>query len=72
MNHTIRSVGKGDSRTTHMNVFEESDSGVVPMNRSNNDGEPSAEGEEGRSLIKENTRQSSTPWIVSESQRFTV
>jgi RNA-directed DNA polymerase len=66
VNHTIRSVGKGDSRTTHMNVFEESDSGVVPMNRSNNDGEPSAEGEEGRSLIKENTRQSSTHSTQSE------
>lgn len=68
MNHTIRSVGKGDSRTTHMNVFEESDSGVVPMNRSNNDGEPLAEGEEGRSLIKENTRQSSTHSTQSEAR----
>ena len=55
MNHTIGSVGKGDSPTAYMHVFEESDSGVLPMNRSNNDGEPSADGEEGRSLVKENT-----------------
>ena len=32
----------------------------TPMNRSNKDGEPLAEGEEGRSLIKENIHQSST------------
>ena len=49
-----------------MHVFEESDSGVLPMNRSNNDGEPSADGEEGRSLVKENTHQSSTHSTQSE------
>ena len=38
-----------------MHVSEESDSGVVPMNHSNNDGTPSAESEEGRPLVKENT-----------------
>jgi hypothetical protein len=38
-----------------MHVPEESDSGIVPMNHSNNDGGPSAESEEGRLLIKENT-----------------
>jgi len=27
VNHTIRPVGKGDSQTTHMHAFEESDSG---------------------------------------------
>jgi RNA-directed DNA polymerase len=41
-------------------VVEESDSGIVPMNHSNQDGGPSAESEEGRPLIKENTRQSNT------------
>ena len=43
-----------------MHVSEESDSGVVPMNHSNKDGKPLAESEEGRPLIKENTRQPST------------
>src|SRR5437016_5073922 len=43
-----------------MHVAEESDSGVVPMNYSNQDGKPSAEREEGRPLIKENARQSGT------------
>src|SRR3989449_9150496 len=55
-----RPVGEGGSRTTRMHVAEESDSGVVPMNHSNQDGKPSAEREEGRPLIKENARQSGT------------
>ena len=50
-----------------MHVSEESDSGAVPMNRLNKDGKPSAEGEEGRPLIKENTHQSSTPSTQSEN-----
>jgi hypothetical protein len=36
------------------------------MNRSNKDGQPSAESEEGRPLIKENTRQLNTPSTQSE------
>jgi len=36
------------------------------MNHSNKDGKPSAEGEEGRPLIKENTHQSNTPSTQSE------
>jgi hypothetical protein len=36
-----------------MHVFEESDSGTVPMNHSNKSGKPPAESEEGRPLIKE-------------------
>src|SRR6266446_10742866 len=51
-----------------MYVSEESDSGIVPMNHSNNDGKPSAEGEEGRPLIKENTHQSSTHSTQSEAR----
>ena len=51
-----------------MYVSEESDSGVVPMNHSNRDGRPSAEGEEGRPLIKENTHQSSTHSTQSEAR----
>ena len=43
-----------------MHVSEESDSGVLPMNRTNKDGEPLAECEEGRPLIKENTPPSHT------------
>jgi RNA-directed DNA polymerase len=49
-----------------MYVSEESDSGVLPMNRSNKDGKPLAESEEGRPLIKENTHQPSTPSTQSE------
>jgi len=33
-----RPVGEGNSRTTRMHVFEESDSGTVPMNHSNKAG----------------------------------
>src|ERR1017187_8538851 len=49
-----------------MHVSEESDSGVVPMNRWNKDGEPLADSEEGRPLVKENTHQSSTYSTQSE------
>ena len=49
-----------------MYVAEESDSGTVPVNHSNNSGEPPAENEEGRPLIKENTHQSSTLSTQSE------
>jgi hypothetical protein len=38
-----------------MHVTEESHCGIVPMNHSNNDGTLSAESEEGRLRIKENT-----------------
>jgi RNA-directed DNA polymerase len=55
-----RPAGEGGSRTTRMHVAEESDSGVVPMKHSNQDGKPSAESEEGRPLVKENARQSGT------------
>ena len=50
-----RTAGEGSGRTARMHVPEESDSGILPMNHSNNDGSPSAENEEGRLLIKENT-----------------
>src|SRR5215475_10107221 len=32
--------GKAKSRTPHVHVFEDSDSGIVPMNHSNKDGKP--------------------------------
>jgi len=63
-----RPVGKGESRTAHVHVFEESDSGIVPMNHSNKSGKPPAESEEGRPLIKENTHQSSTHSTQSETR----
>ena len=43
-----------------MYVYEESDRGILPRNRSNNDGKLSAESEEGRLRIKENTLPSNT------------
>ena len=50
-----RPAGEGQGRTSRVYVFEESDSGIVPMNHSNNGSMLPAEGEEGRPLIKENT-----------------
>ena len=61
-----RPVGEGESRTARAHVFEESDSGIVPMNHSNKSGKPPAESEEGRPLIKENTHQSNTLSTQSE------
>ena len=66
MNQHGRTVGEGKSCTAHMHVSEGSDSGVVPMNRWNKDGEPSADSEEGRPLVKENTHQASTYSTQSE------
>ena len=50
-----RPAGEGKSRTARVHVFEESDSGTVPMNHFNKSGQLPAEREEGRPLIKENT-----------------
>ena len=63
-----RPAGEGRSRTARVHVFEESDSGTVPMNHSNKSGQPPAESEEGRPLIKENTHQSSTLSTQSEAR----
>ena len=41
-------MGEGLRRTAHVHASEELDSGAVPMNHSNKDGKPSAEGEEGK------------------------
>jgi hypothetical protein len=43
-----------------MHVYEESHCGIVPVNHSNKDGTSSAESEEGRLRIKENTVPSDT------------
>jgi RNA-directed DNA polymerase len=61
-------VGEGDSRTAHLHVFEESDSGILLMNHSNKEERSSAESEEGRPLIKENTHQLNTSSTQSESR----
>ena len=55
-----RSAGEGIGRTARMNVYEESHSGIIPMNHSNKDGKLSAESGEGRPLIKENAGQPNT------------
>src|ERR1041384_8178614 len=62
-----RPAGEGNSHTAREHVFEESDSGTVPMNHSNKGGQPPAESEEGRPLIKENTHQLSTHSTQSEA-----
>jgi hypothetical protein len=56
----ITLAGEGAGRTARVHVCEESDSGILPMNHSNKDGGSSAESEEGRLLIKENTFPSTT------------
>jgi RNA-directed DNA polymerase len=45
---------KATNQTAGMNVQEKSDSAVLPVNRSNNEGRPSAEAGEGRAPTKEN------------------
>src|SRR6266478_4314595 len=55
-----RSAGEGLSHKARAYVYEESHSGIVPMNHSNKDGKLSAESGEGRPLIKENAGQSNT------------
>src|ERR1019366_8024093 len=64
-----RTVGEGSGRTARMHVPEESHSGILPMNQSNKDRRPSAENEEGRLLIKENSLPSSTYPTQSGSAR---
>ena len=66
--HCNRSAGEGKSRTARAHVFEESDSGTVPMNHSNKSGKPPAESEEGRPLITQNTHQSNTLSTQSEAR----
>src|SRR5260370_36061389 len=50
-----RSAGEGSGHTARMHISEESHCGIVPMNHSNKDRSSSAESEEGRLRIKENT-----------------
>ena len=64
-----RSAGEGSGHTARVHVSEESHCGVVPMNHSNKDGTSSAESEEGRLRIKENTLSSSTHPTQSGSAR---
>ena len=64
-----RTAGEGSGRTARVYVPEESHRGIVPMNHSNKDGKLSAESEEGRLLIKENTVPSGTYPTQSGSAR---
>ena len=68
-NHSDRTAGEGLGRTARVYVSEESHSGIVPMNHSNQDGTSLAESEEGRLLIKENTLPSDTYPTRSGSAR---
>ena len=63
-----RPAGEGKSHTARMYVPEESHSGIVPMNQSNKDRKPSAENEEGRLRLKENT----FPFDTYPTQRGTA
>jgi hypothetical protein len=55
-----RSAGEGLSHKARVYVYEESHSGILPMNHSNKDRKLSAESGEGRPLIKENAGQPNT------------
>ena len=55
-----RSAGEGQSHKARTYVYEESHSGILPMNHSNKDGTSPAESGEGRPLIKENAGQPNT------------
>ena len=63
-----RSASEGDGRTARVYVSEESHRGIVPMNPSNKDGASSAEMEEGRLRLKENT----FPFDTYPTQRGTA
>ena len=63
-----RSAGEGLGRTARMHVCEGSHRGIVPMNHSNKDGIASAESEEGRLRLKENT----FPFDTYPTQRGTA
>src|SRR5215469_13253671 len=65
---SCRTAGEGLGRTARVFVSEESHRGVVPMNQSNKDGSSSAEIEEGRLRLKENT----FPFDTYPTQRGTA
>ena len=50
-----RSAGEGQSHKARVYVYEESHSGIVPMNYSNNDKTSSTESGEGRPLMEQST-----------------
>ena len=59
-NLSHRTAGEGLGHTARVYVCEESHCGIVPMNHSNKGRSSSAESEEGRLRIKENTVPSDT------------
>src|ERR1039457_1466874 len=66
---SCRTAGEGSGHTARVYVPEESHSGVVPMNHSNQDGTSLAESEEGRLRIKENTLPFDTYPTLSGTER---
>ena len=50
-----RSAGEGQSHKARVYVYEESHSGILPMNHTNKDGTSSAESGEGRPLMEQST-----------------
>jgi hypothetical protein len=50
-----RSAGEGQSHKARAYVYEESHSGIVPMNHSNKDGTSPAESGEERPLMEQST-----------------
>jgi hypothetical protein len=81
-NLSHRTAGEGSGRTARMYVCEGSHRGIVPMNHSNQDRTTSAESEEGRLRLKENTfpldtypTQSGTvrvPWVGECADKLSV
>jgi hypothetical protein len=59
-NLSDRTAGEGSGCTARVHVCEGSHRGIVPMSHSNKDGASSAESEEGRLRLKENTLSSDT------------
>ena len=66
---SCRTAGEGLGRTARVFVPEESHRGIVPMNHSNKDRTASAESEEGRLRIEENTFPSDTYPTLSGTAR---
>jgi hypothetical protein len=54
-NLSDRTAGEGSGRTARVHVCEGSHRGILPMNHSNKNGASSAESEEGRLRLNENT-----------------
>jgi len=65
-----RPAHEGESRTMSMHADEESDEGVVPMKRSNNEGHSSAKTVEGRTSPKGNGGQTAAARTLRREGRL--